>query len=226
MEREGSGRETAAPEASVQAVFREERGRLLAALVRRFGDLDLAEEATSEAIESALRHWPVDGVPSKPGAWLLTTARRRAVDRLRRDRALAARIAVLQVEADRADPAPPADVSGELPDERLQLFFTCAHPALPAADRAALTLRCLGGLTTPEVARAFLVPPDTMAKRIVRAKKRIRTNRMPFRMPGADEFRSACPASCRCCTRSSPRDTRPARACDCSARTSRRKRSG
>ncbi|WP_433607830.1 RNA polymerase sigma factor [Prescottella agglutinans] len=193
MEREGSGRETAAPEASVEAVFREERGRLLAALVRRFGDLDLAEEATSEAIESALRHWPVDGVPSKPGAWLLTTARRRAVDRLRRDRALAARIAVLQVEADRADPAPPADVGGELPDERLQLFFTCAHPALPVEDRAALTLRCLAGLTTPEVARAFLVPTDTMAKRIVRAKKRIRTNRIPFRMPGADELPQRLP---------------------------------
>ncbi|GAB2631409.1 DUF6596 domain-containing protein [Prescottella soli] len=187
-----SGRGTGA-EASVEAVFREERGRLLAALVSRFGDLDLAEEVTSEAIESALRHWPVDGVPSKPGAWLLTTARRRAVDRLRRDQTLAARIAVLQVEADRADPAPPADVGGELPDERLQLFFTCAHPALPAEDRAALTLRCLAGLTTPEVARAFLVPTATMAKRIVRAKKRIRTNRIPFRVPGADELPQRLP---------------------------------
>ncbi|MDH6677116.1 RNA polymerase sigma-70 factor (ECF subfamily) [Rhodococcus sp. LBL1] len=187
-----SGRGTGA-EASVEAVFREERGRLLAALVSRFGDLDLAEEVTSEAIEAALRHWPVDGVPSKPGAWLLTTARRRAVDRLRRDQALAARIAVLQVEADRADPSPPADVGGELPDERLQLFFTCAHPALPAEDRTALTLRCLAGLTTPEVARAFLVPTATMAKRIVRAKKRIRANRIPFRVPGADELPQRLP---------------------------------
>ncbi|NKS62423.1 sigma-70 family RNA polymerase sigma factor [Rhodococcus hoagii] len=189
----GSGGRATDAETSVEAVFREERGRLLAALVSRFGDLDLAEEATSEAIEAALRRWPVDGVPSKPGAWLLTTARRRAVDRLRRDQVLAARIAVLQVEADRADPAPAADVGGELPDERLQLFFTCAHPALPAEDRTALTLRCLAGLTTSEVARAFLVPTATMAKRITRAKKRIQDLRIPFRVPGADELPQRLP---------------------------------
>ncbi|MBM4599024.1 RNA polymerase sigma factor [Rhodococcus hoagii] len=189
----GSGGRATDAETSVEAVFREERGRLLAALVSRFGDLDLAEEATSEAIEAALRRWPVDGVPSKPGAWLLTTARRRAVDRLRRDQVLAARIAVLQVEADRADPAPAADVGGELPDERLQLFFTCAHPALPAEDRTALTLRCLAGLTTSEVARAFLVPTATMAKRITRAKKRIHDLRIPFRLPDADELPQRLP---------------------------------
>jgi RNA polymerase sigma-70 factor (ECF subfamily) len=175
---------------SVEAVFREERGRLLAALARRFGDLDLAEEVTSEAIEAALVHWPVDGVPPKPGAWLMTTARRRAVDRLRRDRTYAARLALLQVEADRA--APPA-TGDELPDERLQLFFTCAHPALNAEDRGALTLRCLAGLTTPEVARAFLVPEATMAKRIVRAKKKIREARIPFRAPGPDELPERLP---------------------------------
>lgn len=189
----GSGGRATDAETSVEAVFREERGRLLAALVSRFGDLDLAEEATSEAIEAALRRWPVDGVPSKPGAWLLTTARRRAVDRLRRDQVLAARIAVLKVEADRADPAPAADVGGELPDERLQLFFTCAHPALPAEDRTALTLRCLAGLTTSEVARAFLVPTATMAKRITRAKKRIHDLRIPFRVPDADELPQRLP---------------------------------
>ncbi|MFG1645923.1 RNA polymerase sigma factor [Amycolatopsis sp. NPDC049252] len=172
-------------------MFREERGLLLAALVRRFGDLDLAEEVTSEAIEAALTHWPVDGVPPKPGAWLMTTARRKAVDRLRRDQAYAARLAVLQVEADRAAPAPSPD--GELPDERLQLFFTCAHPALPAEDRTALTLRCLAGLTTPEVARAFLVPSATMGKRIVRAKNRIRTARIPFRVPDAGELPGRLP---------------------------------
>ncbi|GAA1989011.1 RNA polymerase sigma factor [Amycolatopsis minnesotensis] len=171
---------------SVEAVFREERGRLLASLVRHFGDLDLAEEVTSDAIEAAVARWPVDGIPPKPGAWLLTTARRRAVDKLRRDKAYAAKLALLQVDAERAAPA--AMAGDELPDDRLQLFFTCAHPALPAEDRTALTLRCLAGLTTPEVARAFLVPAATMAKRIVRAKKKIKEARIPFRVPGADEL--------------------------------------
>ncbi|MBO4207409.1 RNA polymerase sigma factor [Micromonospora echinofusca] len=183
----GERRTTASVGASVEALFREEHGRLLASLARRFGDLDLAEEVASEAVEAALRHWPVDGVPTRPGAWLLTTARRRAVDRLRRDRTYATRLALLQVEADRAGRSG-ADDDPELPDERLELFFTCAHPALPADARAALTLRYLAGLSTTEVARAFLVPVATMAQRLVRTKRKIIQARIPLRVPGAGEL--------------------------------------
>lgn len=178
---------------SVEAVFREERGRLLAVLVRQFGDLDLAEEVASEAVAAALERWPVDGVPARPGAWLLTTARRRAVDLLRRDRAYADRLAVLAAEAGRAEPAAPAGEGEDVPDERLRLFFTCCHPALPLEAQTALTLRCLAGLSTPEVARAFLVPTATAAQRIVRAKKKIRAARIPFRVPEAHELPARLP---------------------------------
>src|SRR5215207_4043091 len=169
---------------AITQVHRQEWARVVAALTGRFGDLDIAEEAAAEAFAAAVERWPADGVPPNPGAWLTTTANRKAIDRIRRENKRDDKQKEAQMVYDDDPPEPP----GAIDDERLRLIFTCCHPALAMETRVALTLRMVGGLTVAEIARAFLVQEATMGRRITRAKAKIKAARIPYRVPSAEDL--------------------------------------
>jgi RNA polymerase sigma-70 factor, ECF subfamily len=177
--------------ATLARAFRDERAIVLATLIRQAGDFQLAEDAVQDAFEAAVTAWRRDGVPANPGAWITTAARRRAIDRLRRDRSVrdrAERLAELTRLDTQHEEEPPMDEESSILDDRLRLIFTCCHPALSQPARVALTLRTLGGLSTSEIARAFLVAEPTMGKRIVRAKRKIADAHIPYRVPADEEL--------------------------------------
>src|SRR5439155_364400 len=174
----------ALPASDVGRVFREEYGRAVAVLVRVFGDIDIAEEAVQDAFTVAVDRWPSTGVPPSPAGWIITTARNRAIDRLRREASREDRHAQAALLHARDEPAE----EGPVRDDRLRLIFTCCHPALAPPARVALTLRLLGGLTVAEIAQAFLVSEPTMSQRISRAKKKIAAAHIPFRVPEAEDI--------------------------------------
>ena len=171
------------PEAALEDVFRREHGLVLASLVKTFGDFDLAEDALADAVAAALETWPDTDIPDNPAAWLLTVGRRKGIDRVRRAKVLSEKLEILGRDA-----APPLDDDGGVPDERLRLIFACCHPALSPEARVALTLKSLGGLTTAEVARAFLTSEATMFQRITRAKRKIRLAGIPVEMPSVSDL--------------------------------------